>query len=231
MVRAAQPTVLPQSEGMSRKVLAPGWPGSAESGTIPDDIERPAQEHHGEAHAHGGEEQYGECHDHLSPTSESFGMNDERSIGASGRPTLPRPGDDGQEHPPSALQWRVGATKSLAGARVTRGEIASIAAWLEFAARPAFDKRYPSAGVSPLANEDVLSSLLRSDIVAKDDPKVWDPIAFDDHYGFTEGRDAWPSDVPGRAPGRIPRPNLIERGRMASPRPSALVSRRPLERT
>ena len=97
-------------------------------------------------------------------------------------------------------------------------------------ARPACDKRDPSAGVSPLANEDVLSSLLRSDIVAKDDQKDWDPIAFDDHYGFTEGRDAWPSDVPGRAPGRIPRPKLIGRGRMASPRPSALMTRTPLER-
>jgi len=115
MVRKAGSTVLPQPEGMSRKVLAPGWPGSAESGTIPDDIERPAQEHHGEAHAHWGEEQYGECHDHLSPTSEAFGMNDERSIGSSGRPTLPRAGDDGQERPPSALRWSVGATKSLAG--------------------------------------------------------------------------------------------------------------------
>src|SRR5512135_1683668 len=82
MVRTAEPTVLHQSEGMSRKVLAPGWPGSAGSGTILDDIERPAQEHHGEAHAHWGEEQYRECHDRLSPTSESFRMNDERSIGS-----------------------------------------------------------------------------------------------------------------------------------------------------
>jgi hypothetical protein len=52
------------------------------------------------------------------------------------------------------------------GVRVTRGEIASIAAWLVFAARPAFDKRYPSAGFSPLANEDVLSSLLRTGTVS-----------------------------------------------------------------
>jgi hypothetical protein len=51
------------------------------------------------------------------------------------------------------------------GVRVTRGEIASIAAWLVFAARPALDKRYPSASFSPLANEDVLSSLLRTGAV------------------------------------------------------------------
>ena len=94
---------------------------------------------------------------------------------------------------------------------------------------PAFDKRDPSAGVSPLASGDVDSSLLESDIVAKDDPKDWDPIAFGDHYGFTEGRDAWLSDVPGRAPGQIPRPKLIGREGMASPRPSALVTRTPLE--
>jgi len=117
MFRAAELTVLHHSGRMSRKVLAPGWLGSAESGTIPDDIERPAQEHHGEAHAHWGEEQYGECHDRLSPTSEPFGINDERSVGSSGCPTLPRPGDDGQERSSSVSRWSVGATKGLAGGR------------------------------------------------------------------------------------------------------------------